>query len=50
MAGKNTAAFGIFANRPLVENAVDRLRSAGYRNTGYFRSVSRQRRAQRISP
>ncbi len=33
MAGKNTAAFGIFANRTLVENAVDRLRSAGYRNT-----------------
>jgi len=33
MAGKNTAAFGIFANRSLVENAVDRLRSAGYRNT-----------------
>jgi len=33
MAGKNTAAFGIFANRTLVENAVDRLKSEGYRNT-----------------
>jgi len=33
MAGKNTAAFGIFANRTLVENAVDRLRAEGYRST-----------------
>jgi len=33
MAGKNTAAFGIYSNRAQVENAVDALRSAGYRNT-----------------
>src|SRR5690349_12578326 len=33
MAGKNTAAFGIFDNRAGVERAVDALKSAGYRNT-----------------
>jgi len=33
MAGKNTAAFGIFTDRIQVENAVDALRMAGYRNT-----------------
>jgi len=33
MAGKNTAAFGIFKDRMSVENAVDQLKAAGYRNT-----------------
>jgi hypothetical protein len=33
MAGKNTAAFGIFTDRTQVENAVDALKMAGYRNT-----------------
>jgi hypothetical protein len=33
MAGKNTAAFGIYSTRLAVENAVDRLRAEGYRNT-----------------
>ena len=33
MAGKNTAAFGIFSDRTLVEGAVDRLRRDGFRNT-----------------
>src|SRR5205809_5192700 len=33
MAGKNTAAFGIYPDRASVELAVDRLRAAGYRNT-----------------
>jgi hypothetical protein len=33
MAGKNTAAFGIYRNRVSVENAVDALRAAGFRNT-----------------
>jgi len=33
MAGKNTAAFGIFANQTQVEGAVDRLRADGFRNT-----------------
>src|SRR6266436_5889044 len=33
MAGKNTAAFGIYANRVDVENAVDALKAAGFRNT-----------------
>jgi hypothetical protein len=33
MAGKNTAAFGIYPNRISVENAVDRLKAEGYRNT-----------------
>src|SRR5690242_15166613 len=33
MAGKNTAAFGIFTDRVSVENAVDNLKMAGYRNT-----------------
>ncbi|MBV9156088.1 MAG: general stress protein [Acidobacteriaceae bacterium] len=32
MAGKNTAAFGIYASREMAENAVDRLRGAGFRN------------------
>lgn len=32
MAGKNTAAFGIYASREMAENAVDRLISAGFRN------------------
>ena len=31
--GKNTAAFGIFSTRLGVENAVDQLKAAGYRNT-----------------
>src|SRR5262245_36304378 len=33
MAGKNTAAFGIYSTQRAVENAVDRLRAEGYRNT-----------------
>jgi ActD protein len=33
MAGKNTAAFGIYSDRTSVEMAVDRLKAAGYRNT-----------------
>ena len=33
MAGKNTAAFGIYSDRLAVENAVDELKEAGYRNT-----------------
>ena len=33
MAGKNTAAFGIYDNRVSVERAVDTLKAAGYRNT-----------------
>jgi hypothetical protein len=33
MAGKNTAAFGIFSTRTDVERAVDALRAEGYRNT-----------------
>jgi len=33
MAGKNTAAFGIYPDRSSVEVAVDRLKAAGFRNT-----------------
>jgi len=33
MAGKNTAAFGIYDSRVSVERAVDALKMAGYRNT-----------------
>jgi len=33
MAGKNTAAFGIYTTQAAVENAVDRLKAEGYRNT-----------------
>lgn len=33
MAGKNTAAFGIYSSRTAVEGAVDALKAAGYRNT-----------------
>jgi hypothetical protein len=33
MAGKNTAAFGIYTTRTAAENAVDALKAAGYRNT-----------------
>jgi hypothetical protein len=33
MAGKNTAAFGIYSDRIAVENAVEELKAAGYRNT-----------------
>lgn len=33
MAGKNTAVFGIYPDRHAVEEAVDRLRAAGFRST-----------------
>ena len=33
MAGKNTSAFGIYPTRATVENAVDSLKAAGFRNT-----------------
>jgi hypothetical protein len=33
MAGKNTAAFGIYSDRRSVESGVDALRDAGFRNT-----------------
>ena len=33
MAGKNTAAFGIYKTRGALEDAVDALRQAGFRNT-----------------
>src|ERR1051325_7523670 len=32
MAGKNTAAFGLFSTQAQAEQAVDALRSAGFRN------------------
>ena len=32
MAGKNTAAFGIYASREMAENGVDRLIASGFRN------------------
>jgi hypothetical protein len=33
MAGKNTAVFGIYPDYATVENGVDALKAAGYRNT-----------------
>src|SRR5260221_14550369 len=33
MAGKNTAAFGIYPSYASIESAVDSLRDAGFRNT-----------------
>ena len=33
MAGKNTAVFGIYPTRGAVENGVDALKAAGFRNT-----------------
>ena len=33
MAGKNTAAFGIYHTRASVENAVDTLKAEKFRNT-----------------
>jgi hypothetical protein len=33
MAGKNTAVFGIYPDRASVEDAVDRLKEASFRNT-----------------
>src|SRR5712691_4178515 len=33
MAGKNTAAFGIYPTRESVEEAVETLKAAGFRNT-----------------
>jgi len=32
MAGKNTAVFGIYPNRPGVEYALGSLKDAGFRN------------------
>jgi len=32
MAGKNTAAYGIYATREMAENAVDQFLAAGFRN------------------
>ena len=33
MAGKNTAVFGIYPNYASVENGVEALKAAGFRNT-----------------
>ena len=33
MAGKNTAVFGIYSDYAAVENGVDSLKAAGFRNT-----------------
>ena len=33
MAGKNTAVFGIYSNRTVVDRAVDDLKAAGFKNT-----------------
>ena len=33
MAGKNTAVFGIYSNRPSAESGVDALKAAGFLNT-----------------
>jgi len=33
MAGKNTAVFGIYSGRERVENAIQSLQNAGFRNT-----------------
>ncbi|HZS55982.1 MAG TPA: DUF3341 domain-containing protein [Bryobacteraceae bacterium] len=32
MAGKNTAVYGIYGDRPMAENAVDRLIASGFRS------------------
>jgi hypothetical protein len=32
MAGKNTAVYGIYRDRPVAEEAVDRILAAGFRN------------------
>jgi len=40
MAGKNTAVFGIYPDYAGVENAVDSLKAAGFRNTDILRFVS----------
>jgi hypothetical protein len=49
MAGKNTAAFGIYSTRAAVENAVDTLKAEGYRNTD-ISVLFPQNVARRISP
>lgn len=33
MAGKNTSVFGIYRDRPSLEEGVERLRASGFRNT-----------------
>ena len=33
MAGKNTAVFGIYTNRTMLEDAITRLEAEGFRNT-----------------
>jgi hypothetical protein len=33
MVGKNTAVFGIYSNRTVVDSAVDALKAAGFKNT-----------------
>jgi hypothetical protein len=33
MASKNIAVYGIYPNRPMVEQAVEKLKDAGFRNT-----------------
>jgi hypothetical protein len=43
MAGKNTAAFGIYSTRAAVESAVDTLKAEGYRNTDISVLFSRMR-------
>ena len=41
MAGKNTSAFGIYATRPMVEEAIEHLRKRGLPQRGYLGAVSR---------
>ena len=38
MAGKNTAAFGIYPNEATLRNGVEKLQREGFRSTDIYRS------------
>ena len=48
MAGKNTAAFGIYPNETALENGITALQQAGF-GTKTFRFCFRRMKAPRIS-
>jgi len=48
MAGKNTAAFGIYRTQADVEYAVDLLRADGFRNTDISVLFPENQRDQRL--
>ena len=50
MSGKNTAVFGVYTTAESADDAVDTLRTQGFRSTDISVTVSAERRLESVRP